>query len=412
MNASAILFLLLSSIAFAKPQPVSLDFQNVGLVTFGQAVFKAILHRDFVISPEVMSLDRRVTVAVKTIDAAELPQFVDGILAQQGIQTTVRDGVFYLNVKQGVTPADAMQPVAKKPDSELAPQSRDADRYPIAENHVINEVSVTYTPQYRATDFLAPIVAAAYGQRSAIAAGGVLVLVGQRSVVDGILQLLSRIDVDPRKVEISASWIECTENAGSSRGLALIANVLGAKLGITLGSATNSTISLRTTPFQLVLDTLNTDGRFHQVSNSRVVADEYDRASLIVGDETPTVASSGRDNAGNAVQSLVYRPSGVIVDVLPRVLGAGKINLQIDGQISSFKATSTGVSGSPTLIKRQVKTTVTVENGEVLLIGGLNDAQASDANSALPFLPAQWSMRSSSKTNTDLVLILSANAVK
>lgn len=64
----------------------------------------------------------------------------------------------------------------------------------------------------------------------------------------------------------------------------------------------------------------------------------------------------------------MYRPSGVIVDVLPKVLGNGKINLAIDGQISSFKPTVSGVTGSPTMIKRQVKTAVTVNDGEVLLI--------------------------------------------
>ncbi|MGZ8340934.1 MAG: hypothetical protein ACXW2U_14615 [Telluria sp.] len=88
-------------------------------------------------------------------------------------------------------------------------------------------------------------------------------------------------------------------------------------------------------------------------------------------------------------------------------IGANK--LQIDGQISSFKPTSTGVTSSPTLIKRQVKTTITVANGEVLLIGGLNDSQAVNSLSSLPFLPASWGVNSSNTLENDLVLIISAN---
>ncbi|WP_092609329.1 hypothetical protein [Janthinobacterium sp. YR213] len=110
-------------------------------------------------------------------------------------------------------------------------------------------------------------------------------------------------------------------------------------------------------------------------SISRVSGDDYEPMNITFGDETPTVSSTSKDNAGNPVQNVVYRPSGVIVDVVAKVLGSGKVKIAIDGQISSFKATSTGVSDSPTLIKRQVKTTITASDGEVLLLGGLNDSQ-------------------------------------
>ena len=84
----------------------------------------------------------------------------------------------------------------------------------------------------------------------------------------------------------------------------------------------------------------------------------------------------------------------------------------IDGQISSFKATLNGVTGSPTLTKRQVKTSVTVGDGEVLLIGGLSDAQNDDRAAGLSFLPSSWSLKNRSRSNTDLVLILTASIVK
>jgi len=192
----------------------------------------------------------------------------------------------------------------------------------------------------------------------------------------------------------------------------LLATVLGARLGVTLGAVNSgSAFSVKNSKFELVIDALKTDGRFKQVSNSRVVGDDYEKLVLTVGDETPTIASTGRDNAGNTVQNVVYRPSGVIVDVLPKVLGNGRIQLLVDGQISNFKSTATGVTASPTLVKRQVKTKVTVADGDVLLIGGLNDTQSSGTSSALSFFPS-WAARSSTSAHTDLVLILSAKVVK
>jgi general secretion pathway protein D len=66
------------------------------------------------------------------------------------------------------------------------------------------------------------------------------------------------------------------------------------------------------------------------------------------------------------------------------------------------------VRGSPTLIKRQVKTTITVSDGEVLLLGGLNDSQSSDGSSGLAFLPATWAVKSNNSTQTQFLLVLSA----
>ena len=88
---------------------------------------------------------------------------------------------------------------------------------------------------------------------------------------------------------------------------------------------------------------------------------------------------------------------GVIVDVVAKVLGSGKVKIAIDGQISSFKATSTGVSGSPTLIKRQVKTTITVSDGEVLLLGGF-ERQPVFAHILGAYIPSLHRGRSHLKT--------------
>ena len=168
---------------------------------------------------------------------------------------------------------------------------------------------------------------------------------------------------------------------------------------------------MKNTNFELVIDALNTDGRFKQVSNSRLVGEDRTKLDLIVGDETPTVASTGSDNAGNRVQNVSYRPSGVIIDVVPKVLGSGRIRIEVDAQISSFKVTSTGVTGSPTLIKRQLKTTVALNDGEVIVLGGLDDSQTTNSTSALPFLPASWSLKSNDQVKTDLVLVMSARVV-
>lgn len=417
--------LLVPTLVFAKAEPVSFDFVGVSLVTFGQATFKSIMRRDFVISPEVLSSDRKITISVKNIDAADVPRFVEKILLQQGIATTLNDGVYYLDRVQPdakvAQQRDVEQPVltnALKSPSVAAGMLFDSSGMPKNERDYVpsrnvDDLSQAYYPKNRPSEFMASVVSAAFGRQAVILAGSQVVLTGSKAQLVKMRGLLDELDVLPKMVDVSASWVEVTQNNGAGRGISLIANVLGAKFGASLGSVNSgSAVSLKNTNFELVIDALNTDSRFNQVSNSRIVGEENLKMNLTVGDEAPTVSSSGKDNAGNLVQNIVYRPSGVIIDVLPKVLGGGKINMAIDGQISSFKATATGVSGSPTLIKRQVKTVVTVSDGEVLLIGGLNDMQKTNSTAGFAFLPASWSLKSSGTVQTDLVLILSAKVAQ
>ncbi|WP_215406258.1 hypothetical protein [Janthinobacterium sp. JC611] len=427
-----LLYLLLSPcLAMANNQPIAINLSSAPLVAFAQATYKNLLERDFVIAPDALALDRKISVSVRSLTPQQLPVFIEGVLADQGISSELRDGVYYLRAAQSSRFAQA--PVVSPPpevttqsvSSSAAALFAPLNRLKSDEGYFDggyasggagstsgrrrDDESEVYAPAGRSADFLVQVVAAAFGPRSAVAAGNQIVLTGSPAELNKMRILLGALDQLPRMVDVSASWVEVTDNASSGRGISIMASVLGAKFGASLGSVNSaSAISLRGTNFQLVIDALNTDGRFKQVSNSRIVGDDYQKMVLTVGDETPTIASTGKDNSGNSVQNIVYRPSGVIVDVLPKILGSGKINLAIDGQISSFKPTASGVTGSPTLIKRQVKTAVTVNDGEVLLIGGLNDAQTVDSSSGFSFLPSSWAARSGTKLHTDLVLILSA----
>lgn len=424
-------FVLLAPVlAFAKP--VSLDFQGVSLVAFSQATYKAVMGRDYVIAPEVLTSDRKITISVKNIDQVDLPAFVENILLQEGVAVTERNGVYYLNLasrmQQGAQGAHQIKAemqqamygtalAASVPSLSMVPALDDRPLQSVESARGISsrrsdDESVTYYPKNRPTDFFEKVAIAAFGPNAVVIAGSRLLLTGSKADIARMTAVLDSLDSMPAKVDVSASWVEVTHSDGTHRGISLLANVLGAKLGLSLGSISNgNAISLKNTNFELVIDAINNDGRFNQVSNSRIVGDDYLPMALNVGDETPTVASSGKDNAGNWVQNIVYRPSGVIVNVEPKVLGSGRINLVIDGQISNFKATQTGVSGSPTLIKRQVKTSVTVGDGEVLLIGGLNDSSSTENASGFAFLPSSWSVKTHTKTQTDLVLILSVKSV-
>ncbi|WP_175906940.1 hypothetical protein [Burkholderia sp. BCC1640] len=68
------------------------------------------------------------------------------------------------------------------------------------------------------------------------------------------------------------------------------------------------------------------------------------------------------------VQSLQHQDAGQIFDVQPTVM-ADVIQFELQEQMSSFVATTTGVNNSPTKNTRQMQTTVSMKDSEVIGAG-------------------------------------------
>jgi general secretion pathway protein D len=401
------------SCAFAEvfAPPVAFNFQSVSIVAMLQATYKNLLNRDYVISPEVLLLDKRISLSVKAVPVADLPEFVDSILRAQGVVSVKRGSIYYVDIEKAVAvPSGGL--LAASDNGGSVKDSTAGLPDPVMPQALAPESHKVFKPMNRPVDFMVTVLNTAFAGPVARAAGSQLVLaaVGDERMAS-VLELAEALDVAPHAVEVSASFVEVSRTGSNSRGLSLVASVLGARFGASVGSGARGGLSISGGSFELVLDALAADGRFKQVSNSRVVGDESERMSLTVGDETPTLQSTGRDNQGNGTTSIVYRTSGVILDVTPKVLGSGRVALTVDGQISAFQATVTGVTGSPTLVKRQVKTGVTVGDSEVLIIGGLDDTKTTENRTGFSFLPKSWAARDGSDLKSDLVLILSAKVL-
>jgi len=108
---------------------------------------------------------------------------------------------------------------------------------------------------------------------------------------------------------------------------------------------------------------------------------------------------------------VVYRPSGVLLNVQPVAIienDFAMVSTTVDAQVSSFSKTESGVNGSPTLSKRQVKTSLVLADGEVAVIGGLTGSRGAFSRSSL--FGFNVSNRDDEQS-TDLVLLLSAKVV-
>jgi type II secretory pathway component GspD/PulD (secretin) len=420
---------LLSLPLLAGAEEVALNFNGIPLVQFVQSTYRAMLKRDFVISPDLLAMEKPISVSVRSIKSDDLPEFVERVLTAQGVKSELRNGVYYLSLgdcdgagcaarsRAGGIPLtgptgfrdEKSMPVDGARTDDGGPVafggafSRDMERADIERE--------VFRPRYRKSDFIAAVINGVFTSKPAAHAGGAVVFSATKTQMEKILKLAEDLDVAAHKVKLSATFVEVSTTESSGLGISVIAQVLGGKVGIRLGDTSAGSLTLSGGSFQAVIDALASDGRFKQVAAPTAIVDDYERSNLSFGDSVPTIASTSVDRNGTPIQQIQYQQSGVLLNVQPAVLGSGKINVVVDGQVSTFSATTTGVSGSPTLSKRQVQTSVTLNDGELLMIGGLNNNKTVNNRTGISFLPKSWSTHSDSNANTDLVLILSASVV-
>jgi hypothetical protein len=88
------------------------------------------------------------------------------------------------------------------------------------------------------------------------------------------------------------------------------------------------------------------------------------------------------------------------------VLVIAIIELSINQQLSDFVKTTTGVNNSPTLTKRGLKTKVGMQDGDVIVLGGLTENKTSRSRDGLSFLPEFLHTQNHEDTGAEILLVL------
>jgi general secretion pathway protein D len=131
-----------------------------------------------------------------------------------------------------------------------------------------------------------------------------------------------------------------------------------------------------------ILNANSTNENFNVLSAPQVLTLDNQKATINVGQDVPVRtqrrnAGLGGDNAVT-VDNFEYRPTGIKLEFTPHVNKNNKITLDLDQEVKSIAGLPTQ-GGNPTFNKRNIKTTITVDNTQTVVIGGLisNDKQKS-----------------------------------
>nr|WP_194075128.1 type II and III secretion system protein [Methylobacterium durans] len=112
-------------------------------------------------------------------------------------------------------------------------------------------------------------------------------------------------------------------------------------------------------------------------------------AVLQIGDQVPIQTQSAQSiltPGAPVVNSIAYKDTGVILSVTPRVSESGRVLLDIEQEVSTVQRTTSSNIDSPSFGRRKVRTTVVVNNGESITLGGLIQDRTTIGETRVPVL--------------------------
>ena len=137
------------------------------------------------------------------------------------------------------------------------------------------------------------------------------------------------------------------------------------------------------------------ENRLNVLSSPNIMAADNKEARIEVGEEVPIVTSEyvpldTSNNIGNSgtstSRSIEYRNTGVILTVTPRINDKGLVAMEISQEVSKAEEVSDEGIQSPVISNRKAETSLVVQSGQTVVIGGLIEEVETYVRSGIPFL--------------------------
>ena len=213
-------------------------------------------------------------------------------------------------------------------------------------------------------------------------ANNALVIMATAQQYRQVVRVLKALDIAPLQVLIEATIAEVTLTGDLSLGLEwFLDHRLGRRRGeaqLDLGAAglaptLGFSYLLRNgADIRLVFNALASESRLNIVSSPSLMVLNNQTASIQVGDQVPvtTQQQQATSTTSNVINNVEFRDTGVLLTVTPRVNPGGLVVLELEQEVSDV-APGSANSLTPIIQQRKIVSTVAVQSGETVVLGGL-----------------------------------------
>jgi general secretion pathway protein D len=188
-------------------------------------------------------------------------------------------------------------------------------------------------------------------------------------------------------------------------------------LSLVLGSISDTGIS-----FVTLIRALAGSSEANILSTPSLVTLDNEPAEILVGQNIPIItgeSTSGTSpiDTANPFRTITREDIGVSLKVKPQINEGNTISMEIEQEVSSVNPAS-AIASDIVTNKRTIKTTVQLEDGELLVLGGLIDDKVIDTVQKvpllgdIPILGALFRSTTKSKVKQTLMVFIRATIIK
>ncbi|RJP35865.1 MAG: type II secretion system protein GspD [Desulfobacteraceae bacterium] len=237
-----------------------------------------------------------------------------------------------------------------------------------------------------------------------------------------IKKLLTQLDVLPRQVLIEVTIAEITLDDKSDMGVEWSyvkgdASMSTSLLNATMGSGGLQYSIGNPDRWKATMSALATKNKVNILSSPTILASNSKSARIDISTEVPVASSTysyGADRDDVLSTNIQYRDTGVMLSVTPHINEMGLVTMEITQEVSE-QAESVQVANQsyPSFFKRSADTTLTVQSGQTIVIGGLIRETKSKGSSGMPWVVSVpvlnflFGKTSDTFSKTELIIMIS-----
>ncbi len=180
-------------------------------------------------------------------------------------------------------------------------------------------------------------------------------------------------------------------------------------------------VSVTGSDVNFLLRAIESQGRLEILSRPQILASDNQQATINIGQRVPFITNSRITDDGTTINTIQYQEIGIILDVTPRINPDGFVKLEVRPEISSLAESTVPISEGVNAIivnNRRAETTVTVQDGHTIVVGGLITTLDRNRVNKVPFLGdipvLGWLFRSNRvvKERSELLIILTPTVLR
>jgi general secretion pathway protein D len=271
-----------------------------------------------------------------------------------------------------------------------------------------------------------------------------LIVVATKQEYEVIARVIKQLDVTPLQVLIDATIVEVTLSDNLQYGIqwffknslpgdhtgraVLTENLQDLALAVASGGFSYSIVN-NANDVRFVLNALAEDQKINVIASPSLMVLDNQEATINVGDQVPIATSQstntssanvgiGGDTSAIVTNQIQLINTGVTLKVKPRVNAGGLVIMDIEQEANVPVETTTSGLDSPTIQQRKIESSIAVQSGETIVLGGLIQDRRNHRRdgvpffSKIPYIGALFGSTQKELNRTELVVLITPRVVQ